>query len=402
MVYATDEELARLDEELSALCDDSDDGGHYSELCSDYVDHVAAFEPDVQYVEGLREAILDRQEGVPTVPSTPQVEEREVSVGPVRPTAQQSTGWCFTLNNPIVSGEALMELLKRGQPKYVCFQLESGERGTRHFQGYVLFPKKVRFLRVRELFGDSYPHLEKARGSPQQNRDYCSKEPRLGGPWVFGECPRQGRRTDLEAVARKVLDGQSMREVAVNEPLVMLRYSKGLQALSRYRDPPELFREVEVRLYVGPTGAGKTHAALAECGYDPKDVYVKGTDGWFDNYIGQPCVVLDDFAGKASKISLAETLRLLDRYRYQVPVKGGFEWFTPKLIIVTSNLHPRLWYEWEKRELQYAALQRRFHEVVEFRLPLPMDEQGNCFVNRWGFIQEPRGVDYWINYERCI
>lgn len=385
MIYCTDEELSALDSYLESLCEEPD------WLNSPVGDPMV--EPDVVSSGPFETPVFE----------APQ-QERDES-GPLRRVpqgTQKSKGWCFTLNNPIMTGETLFELIKRDhRVRYCVFQLEAGEQGTRHFQGYLFFgPEAVRMSAVLSLFGDSWPHIEKAKGTPMQNKAYCTKEPRLGGPWTFGECPRSGQRTDLQALAQKAIAGESVRQMCKDDPYGAGRFANGLKMLSRYADPPELFRDVEVRLYVGPTGAGKTFAALAKSGYAENDIYVKGTDQWFDNYYGQPCVVLDDFAGSASKIALAETLRLLDRYRYQVQVKGGFEWFKPKLVIVTSNLHPHLWYDWSKREAQYKALQRRFQRVVLFREPVAQDMQGNCEVNQWGFVEEPVGGDYWVNWEK--
>lgn len=372
------------------------------DMCSDLLDS--------QTLDSILHEIWSDVSSSETVASMPLVPEtvptEQAQDGPLRrmpSSGQKSKGWAWTLNNPIMSGEALLAMLQRDvRVKYCVFQLEQGEQGTRHFQGYCFMKDPVRMSVVLSLFGDSWPHLEKAKGTPEQNRVYCTKEGRLGGPWSFGECPMNGKRSDLKRLAEKVMTGVTLKEIARAEPFEFAKYANGLRALSRYAEPPEMFREVEVRLYVGATGAGKTYAALAQCGYPQQDIYVKGTDQWFDNYVGQPCVVLDDFAGSASKMPLAETLRLLDRYRYQVQVKGGFEWFKPRLVIVTSNLHPRLWYDWSKREAQYKALQRRFHRVTLFREPCSEDMQGNCVVNQFGYVEEAMGMDFWIAYERYL
>ena len=59
-------------------------------------------------------------------------------------------------------------------------------------------------------------------------------------------------------------------------------------------------------------------------------------------------------------------LQILDRYRIQLPVKGGFVWRACSTIIITTNIHPRNWYEYNGREGQYEALRRRIHEVWYF------------------------------------
>jgi hypothetical protein len=88
---------------------------------------------------------------------------------------------------------------------------------------------------------------------------------------------------------------------------------------------------------------------------------------WFDGYDGHTAALLDDFAGKFSKFSLNNLLRLLDRYKVQFPIKGGYTFFQPRRIFLTTNIHPREWYDWTTREVQYPALSRRITRVVTWR-----------------------------------
>ena len=57
---------------------------------------------------------------------------------------------------------------------YAVFQLEEGENGTPHYQGYVAFQKKKRLTAIEHLLRGA-GHWEISRGSPTQNREYCTK-----------------------------------------------------------------------------------------------------------------------------------------------------------------------------------------------------------------------------------
>lgn len=116
-------------------------------------------------------------------------------------------------------------------------------------------------------------------------------------------------------------------------------------------DPPY------VTVLHGPTGSGKTRRAFE---HDPELWSYPGS-GWFDGYYGQATVLFDDFSGSEFKITFL--LRLLDRYPMQVPVKGGFTWWAPEQIFITSNLSPDRWYPNAHIE-HVRALQRRFSEVT--------------------------------------
>lgn len=103
---------------------------------------------------------------------------------------------------------------------------------------------------------------------------------------------------------------------------------------------------------------------------------------WFDGYDGHPVLLLDDFSGASSKMSLSYTLQLLDRYPITVEVKGDSVPLLATKIFITTNNHPSTWYKWTNRRIQYAALARRVHFVVCF------DEDGAFSANRNAFFGE--------------
>ena len=76
--------------------------------------------------------------------------------------------------------------------RYACWQHERVEHD--HLQGYVQMNKETSFTRMKELFGDLHPHLEKQRARKNRDaRDYCLKQDsRVDGPWEFGEFIEQG------------------------------------------------------------------------------------------------------------------------------------------------------------------------------------------------------------------
>lgn len=143
-----------------------------------------------------------------------------------------------------------------------------------------------------------------------------------------------------------------------------------------------------MKLFFGEPGTGKTRQAMADAP-SPEEFYrfplMNSGSFWLDGYDNHPYVLIDDFAGAASHMTLCALLQLTDRYAAQVPVKGSFVWFNPETIVITTNIHPRRWYKWEERESQYAALQRRVTETLMF-----VDADANPI---------PMGEDFWINHE---
>jgi energy-coupling factor transporter ATP-binding protein EcfA2 len=89
--------------------------------------------------------------------------------------------------------------------------------------------------------------------------------------------------------------------------------------------PPEL---ENIMTYVEAGGLG---------GGSRLDLYNKTRGKWWDGYMQQRTVIIDEFYGW---LKYDELLRMCDRYGYRVPVKGGFTEFTSRNIIITANRGP--------------------------------------------------------------
>jgi len=276
--------------------------------------------------------------------------------------------YCFTINNPTQTPQELYDAF---EPlcKYLVVQKEQGLSGTVHYQGYIELNKTMRHAGLSKIVR---AHYAARAGTREQARDYCMKEDtRIEGPWEFGEFGKtRGARSDLDSVARLVQEGKTNKEIYEISPGTTLRY---LTHINKLRS---IFRPngtgVEVHLLYGPPGTGKTRFC-----YDTHPelwAVPLGKNLWFDNYQNEENVLLDDFSGQ---LSLTDCLRLLDRYVIQVPIKGGFVWWNPMKIMITTNVHPRDWYDYSSRSDSYLALQRRIHFVWEFKKDVDFDAL-NC------------------------
>lgn len=105
---------------------------------------------------------------------------------------------------------------------------------------------------------------------------------------------------------------------------------------------------------VGPTGCGKTRWAYENF----PDAYFKpvGTK-WWDGYTGQETVVLDEMDG--TFFSYKQLLTILDVYPCKVETKGSYVTFQATTIIITSNHHPRDWYDSSTFPWLTSPLRRR-------------------------------------------
>jgi len=288
------------------------------------------------------------------------------------------------MNNPEATCEVLLqELQEHPKFRYVVFQLETGDNGTPHIQGYMEFTVSLRFNAVKNHIGGN-PHLEKRRGTRVEARAYCMKEDsRTEGPFEAGEfAGSQGKRTDLEDACNTAVESMSLATVAAEHPATFVKFHRGFTRLIQLHQQS---RELapKVTLCYGPTGTGKTLYARS---VDEDDFYVKPpSTKWFDGYTGQKTLILDDFAGKLSKFELTYVLQLLDRYSFQVEFKGGYCDLLAERIIITTNIHPRMWYDYSRREEHYKALARRIHEIWYFPVPhcIPLFINHVSFFETW-------------------
>lgn len=91
---------------------------------------------------------------------------------PCDPVARGNTNtraWCLTINN--YKDEDLLKFDKFD--KYIVGD-EVGANGTKHLQCWIYKKNKIRFNTLKKIFPEA--HIEKAKGSMEDNIKYCSKE----------------------------------------------------------------------------------------------------------------------------------------------------------------------------------------------------------------------------------
>lgn len=251
----------------------------------------------------------------------------------------------------------LESLFDKGDIKYICGQLEQGTHV--HFQGYVQLKAQKRLTWLKKNVSNT-AHFETAKGTPAQNRTYCSKEDTRVADFIeYGEISLQGKRNDLIAFKDAIKSGTPIDELIDTHTGSIARYPRFHQLVTM-RTRPDSHPDFKVMLFIGKTGTGKTTAARS-LSKDYCVVPITNKDLWFDGYFGEEVAIIDDFKGNIKRANL---LRVLHEHVERVPVKGGFTWWNPKTIIITTNFHPRNWYsDWDGQEEHYQALARRFHEV---------------------------------------
>lgn len=112
---------------------------------------------------------------------------------------QRSRGWCWTVNN-YTDDDIVDVLYLQGHVQYLIVGFETAPTtGTPHMQCYCFFKHQKTGKSFSEFFRRDEIHVEKAKGSPEENRNYClglvkGKEPN-DDCYEFGVVPISGRIT---------------------------------------------------------------------------------------------------------------------------------------------------------------------------------------------------------------
>lgn len=254
---------------------------------------------------------------------------------------------------------------------------------------------------VKRLTGNT-SHVEIAKGSSDQNIKYCSKEPRVGQIYRYGDPPRTSKRK-LKDMVQMIRDGNSLLQCYEEDCVGYANWHKKLKAVQNleFQKRSRKFRTLEVLVYVGDAGSGKTRHALE---IDPDLFIVPNPENnrlWFDGYQGEKTILIDDFYGW---IKYHHLLRILDGYQIQMQTKGGFVWGLWERVIITSNKHPKDWY----KVGMTAALKRRLTEVRNFHTMAMPDlirhscsdspcSEGNTVTSEQGHAENPfrHGDNVW-------
>ncbi len=344
-----------------------------------------------------------------------------------RPTMTKQ--FCFTANNFSTEEEktTIKSAFACGDDQFVtyCIMGYEGVGKTPHIQGFTQVAKACRWTKLNKLLPGGA--VKKAKRTAEQKRwqgwhwenkvrnstneearDYCKKE----GDWEeWGEFSgsKQGRRTDLVDVAELIATGADKATIFKAHPSAFLKYRSNIvQTIGDLQEESALQRgTLEVIVLWGPTGLGKTHMALESA---PKGtVYMQhGEDlkkGWWPGYKGETTLVLDDWT--PSSCSVSTMLKLLDKYKCVLAVKGAHSWAAWTTVYITTNL------QWPEdiytgaRPAHRAALFRRVTQVHHItkgyreRTPIMWDQFG-LHKDKEEKTPEPMDVEVNCNAGNCI
>nr|QJI53706.1 MAG: replication-associated protein [Cressdnaviricota sp.] len=267
--------------------------------------------------------------------------------------------WLFTLNNYSDDEVQSVWSFLRGSCSYAIVGKERGENLTPHLQGYFILRVQRRLSSLKDELS-SRAHLEIARGSPESNREYCSKE---GSFDEIGVCPKGNghkSRDELAAEWNEAFSGgrRALEDFGVANPGA---YAFSRHTLLRNSLASAVPRErpgIRVEWLYGQPGVGKSRMAHERL----PDSFIKDPmTKWWTGYMLETSVIIDDFGKRG--IGINHLLRWFDRYKCYVETKGDVVPLFADQFIVTSNFHPRDCFFNDDGSVhdQIDALLRRMH-----------------------------------------
>ena len=256
-----------------------------------------------------------------------------------------SSSFQITMNQVEVFDDvrAYIESLKDFQYGIACQEI-APTTGHKHIHMFVQFKRSTR-LSLQKLMGT---HIEKCRGSPQQNLDYIKKEGDI--IWEKGDCKKKGAKTINDVIK---MESEQRKEL----PLAYYNIVQKIENEEKKNiKGTDYFKQVKVWYIWGDSGVGKTKYAIEKIG--EREFNEVKFDGNFWHQINENCDIClyDDW--RDSHMKTSEFINFIDYNRHCMNVKGGSVRNNYKEIYITTVQSPDEIYknvsgeprkQWERR-----------------------------------------------------
>lgn len=261
--------------------------------------------------------------------------------------------------------------------RYVIFQIEKGENeNTEHIQGFITFRHPKRFQTMKNVL--PIAHLEEARGTSVQCRDYCSKpDTRVIGPFEYGTFDGERERTDIRDFVDLAKAGASKEDICRLFPSLFLKSGHRIDAIysTQFEKYQNQCRNVKVTYIYGKSGVGKTTKVRREFGVKNAFWVHVYDNSMFTNYKGQDTLVLDEFT---DNMKIQNLNLLLNTEPVELRGLNCLKYGAYHQVYIISNYAPTELY----KEIQvkqpdiFQTFYRRLHTIIY------IDEDGVEHIKR--------------------
>ena len=285
-----------------------------------------------------------------------------------------SARYAFTINNYSDDDYLIFRHLP-DEFRYVLAGQEVAETGTPHLQCYVEFEKKKSTKQANKLIHALWPtaaQISWCRKDSLANRQYCIGNVKKKN-YVVNEFSEAGKRTLNQRERRMTIEERNEADLEAAKEgkfedvsaAVQLRYFSNLNAINMYYANPQvpaIKSRCGIYVHSDGTKTGKSRALYFLEHRLNIPVYEKDNGKFWDNYVGQPIVTMEEF----DPSFFAEFLRgyaALKQWTDRNPFAAEFKHsriknkIRPHVFIITSNFPFR---EIFQHRPDYESLRDRF------------------------------------------
>jgi len=283
-----------------------------------------------------------------------------------------SISWFLTYPKCTLTKEEALEKLKAKRDiKAAVIALENHADGTPHIHAFLQLSKQL------SCRNQSFWDLDQFHGNYQKAKSivnvvkYIKKD---GDILEYGDMDWKNkvdaRETHSAYLGKRILAGVPLKQLIEEDPSLVLKtydLQKNINAwkiLSAVPVSTDLPRGIWIW---GPTGTGKSHLVRQE---EP-DLFLKAQNKWWDGYINQQAVLIDDLDSDC----LDHYLKIwADKYSCTGEVKGGHVQLCYQRFYVTSNFSIEELFK-NKPEVTIDAIKRRFKVIHKLDKSLGLSDK---------------------------
>jgi hypothetical protein len=249
--------------------------------------------------------------------------------------------WFFTCNNPTKEDMCNFTDARHNETlKWLCVYKEIGEQGTPHLQGGLILNNNSYSITWLSNHINNRTHWIIMKGSPQQVRDYCTKDYQKGkntSEFIYDDgCKENNKIIVRQHFQDLQSDNKSLSDINKEDPYFYGTHERALVAsYTRTRDDKPRVKP-EVTWIYGKTGSGKTRWAYDyfQGNYDN----FKLTNNFFDGVEDSTNLLYDEL--RPDKQDFQELLEILGEFKCHINIKGGHVNLVYEKICVCSYLDP--------------------------------------------------------------
>lgn len=284
-----------------------------------------------------------------------QQDPQQTTLQSSRAGAVQFQDVCFTLWDYTYEE---VEHLQKLECNYIIFGKEESSEGRPHLQGFICLKRRYTLKPLKSFLCKNLQnedgsnnlsriHVEKRQASRKQASNYCRGGGLTGKPvnlYVYERGQLTESQSDLKIRTAIELHrlGASITDYWEDLSISDL---KAYEKIEPYLPPPTR-EQVYVEWVWGESGSGKTTYVLQVAKEANKKLYkVNDLVGFWQGYMKQPYLLIDDFCTEDSDTWYRALLQILDKNEYLVDKKYGGSWIYAERIYITAQ-HPP-WYYWK-------------------------------------------------------